>query len=513
MFETFQHLFIKRCYAIVILPALFFIALSLRMLNANKEFSGDETILLSISQHNFDQIIPILKQKEVYPPLTYILVHYWAHLNNSLLWIRMYFVLFGMGVCFVIYLIAKEYMDIKLARISFLFAVFSPLLIFISQYARSYGDSSLWMLLSTLFMLKIINGKNKFVNWLAYTMSIALSLYTFYFSSLLIFAQFIFATIFKWKDKKFMLKWYLAICAAGLIFLPWGPSALGQFKNASSIAYDWSDKGVNFGIFRLGLYTRNIFSVIGFDPYFMVFEGGISSHFSKIILVISVIASFSALFFFLYYCFKWLKSKFPENSALVWFFPFLAFIPLIISWLCAWLFNTLPIPKYLAAFHSFFLILLSIFVCALWEKKKITCILFIVFILGIFAARIPSAVSVEIEGEKATFFLKENLMQDDCLIMLDSGPRKEGLISRTVGLGKFLKLNEKGTAYEITSAEIWNELKQNLQHCRRIWFYKAYGNIEIFGGNRIVERWMKNEEYRVKEVNKFKNIDIIEYER
>ena len=79
-------------------------------------------------------------------------------LVGSGFWVRGYFVLFGIGVCWLVYLIAKEYLDERLGRISLLLSVFSPLMIFTSQYARSYIDSAFWMLLSVLFMLKIIKG-------------------------------------------------------------------------------------------------------------------------------------------------------------------------------------------------------------------------------------------------------------------------------------------------------------------------------------------------------------------
>ena len=104
-------------------------------------------------------------------------------ISTSTSWIRFYFVLFGVGVCVLIYLIAREYFNEKLANIALLIAAFSPLLIFASQYVRSYMDSAFWMLLSCLMMLRILKGKESIFNWAGYVISCVLSIYTFYFSA------------------------------------------------------------------------------------------------------------------------------------------------------------------------------------------------------------------------------------------------------------------------------------------------------------------------------------------
>ena len=506
----------KIYYSLLILFILLAVALFLRTLNLHKEFSGDESAITYLSQlTSVSEIVSNLKQKYVYPPLTYILVHYWTQVNQSVLWIRLYFVLFGFGVCVLIYLLGKEYLNAKFAKITLLLAAFSPLLIFTSQYARSYGDSAFWMLLSSLFMLKIVKGKDRLEVWIGYVVSTVLSLYTFYFSALLIFTQFIYMVIFKSKDRKCILKWCLSMFMIGLIFMPWLPSAFRQFNNASSIVYDWSDKGFNLGVLRFGLYTRNIFSLIGFDPYFMLFRGGITTHFTTPILITGIFLVFTILLLFLFYCFKYLRTKFskPKDRPLVWFPFFLVFMPLVLSWVSAGLLNTLPNARYLIVQHAFFLMLISIFIYSLWKKKRLVGGFFIVLLLGIFVARIPSTRSPDFDAKSATSFIKENSTKDDCLICISSCPNNVAITNIIIIEDKYIKLNERKSEYIPISTQVWQEIKKKLRPFNSVWFCRVHGHNELFGANLQIDNFLKNEGYKMKRKGQFHGIDAVKYEK
>lgn len=501
--------------SLLILLLLLVTASFLRTLNLNKEFSGDETILAERMKLDFNQMVTTIKQKDVYPPLTYILVYHWMKINRSIVWIRFYFVFFGVGVCLLIYLLGKEYLNIRFARIALILAIFSPLLIYASQYARSYADSAFWMLLSSLYMLKIVKGKDKLANWVGYIISAALSLYTFYFSSLLIFAQLIYVTIFKSKKKKFILKWYFAVFLIGLIFAPWLPSALEQFNNASSIVYDWSSKGLNMGPLRFGLYARNIFALVGFDPYFMYFRHDISKIFSRPILIICVFLCFSGFIYFLYIYLRYLKIKSQQDKALIWFFFFITFIPLLVSWALAGFLNILPHARYFVAFHAFFLISISILIYNLWEKTPLKGIICIAFILTIFTFRIPGAISSDFGTKKAISYIERKLSENDCLICIHcpSGKTARIIATNIINIKNYFKFNKEKSEYVVLFPDQWRRLKQKISTCKTVWFYRVYGNVEVFGANRILDDWLKNEGYKIESIKKFKNIDIIAYEK
>lgn len=496
---------------ILIVTALLGAGLFLRTLNMDKEFSGDETTLIEISAHDAGQIIPQLTSKEIYPPLTYLAVHYLMRLVGSEFWVRSYFILFGMGVCWLVYLIAKEYLDERLGIISLALSVFSPLVIFASQYARSYIDSAFWMLLSILFMLKIVKGKAGIANWAGYVLSMALSLYTFYFSALLLFAQMVFVTVFIFNDRKALLKWYAAFFLVGLIFLPWASTALGQFHNASSLVYDWAGKGFSVGPFRIGLYARNIFSLVGFDQSFMIFRDGVVKQFTKPVLIVAGLAGIGIFIFFLRYYFKSTMKTLPGEKRLAWFLPCLILVPLVTTWVLAAVLNTLPVARYFVAFHALFLILMAVVIRDILMRKRALGILALAVMLILFAVRIPEAVSAEFGTRDASSFLRSQMGKNDCLICVNLCPDESAF--NVIKIDKYIQLNAKGSEYIVGSSDSRKEFTDKVAMFKKAWFYKVYGNAEIFGSNRITERLLEEQGYRQEKVFKFKNIDIVLYSK
>lgn len=487
------------------------IGLSLRLININKEFAGDESVLIKITGEKCDQIIPTLKKIEVYPPLTYLSVCYLRTLGIPLDWIRLYFVIFGMGVCFLIYLLAKEYMGDGSAILALSLSIFSPLLIFLSQYARSYIDSAFWMLLSTLAMLRLVKGSDKISNWALYIFSAVLSLYTFYFSIILIFGQCLFVLIFKIKDKKFSIKWFLSVLSVIFLFIPWLPTALSQFSNSSTLSYDISQKGFHFGFLRIGLYARNIFSLAGFDPYFMVFKGGIINHFPKVLLSIFVFLALSAAVFFLYYLIKIQCYKFREKNSLAWFFPFLILAPLLVIWACGIAFNILPFSKYFVVYHGFFLIILAVFIHLLKIKSNFLGNFLLVLILIVYIIRIPEAVSPEFEIRKSLDFLKKNVQKEDGILCVRSSP--ENYNFKIINAEDCITLNDNHSAFVFKSEADKKALEAKIEPLYKIWLYETGGTGEVFGANDLIKEWLKEQGFKKISVNSFKNITIIKYEK
>lgn len=495
-----------------IVVALLAAGFLLRMLNLGKEFSGDESILIEISRHDAAQIVPQLTTTDIYPPLTYLAVHYLMKVAGSDAFIRLYFVLFGIGACWLVYLIAKEYCDEKLAVIALLLAAFSPLMIFTSQYVRSYIDSAFWMLLSVFFMLKILKGSSGIANWVGYALSMALSLYTFYFSALLFFAQCIFMTVFALKERKIPWRWYSAFFIAGLAFLPWAPTALRQFHNASSLVYDWASKGLCIGPFRVGLYVRNVLSLIGFDPYFMVFNNGVVNLFSKSLLLIAVILAMAGFIFFMQYCFRSTKEALLGDEKLTLFLPCLIFVPLVMTWILSGVLNMLPFAKYFVAFHALFLIMIAAAIRRLLVSNRVLGIAILIIIVAVFSARIPQAVASEFGTKDALMFLKSNMASGDCLVCARYCPDSANFPA-IVRTDTYFKLNDKGSAYIWVSPEGPDALKGAIAPFKKIWFYRVYGNAEIFGLNKLLDKAIREGGYEETKTARYNSIDVVKYEK
>ena len=490
---------------------LLIVALSLRLVHLTRVLSGDELILYDISRLGIKDLLRVLTAKEVYPPLTYIFLHYWSFLGSSPAWIRLYFVFFGVGVCMLVFLIARDFLHEGAAKIALLLSAFSPLLIYSSQYVRSYGDSCFWMLLSVFFLLQIIKGKNGLIYWLGYFIACVAGIYTFYFSALLFFAQFIFMHIF-YLRKKLIFKYYVALSLVVFAFLPWVKVAVRQFQNASSVAYDWSSIGFSLNGLRFGLYARNILGVFGMDPYFMVYGKGIGQHFSKATLIVAVGVCFISLFLIFIATIRFLNNKFPKNSPLVWFFPILIISPLLSAWVCAGLLNTLPAVKYFAFYNAIFLVFVSLIICSTFDNRRWLGFAFTLLIVAFYAYRLPQATAQEIEADKAASFLYETMSTEDAVICARSCPDREGG-KQIIQLVSYLKLNKTGDSYEKLSREARDELSVKLSPFKAIFFYRAYGNVEIFGANRIVEDLLEHAGFRKSSLNKFNNIDVVKYEK
>ena len=498
-------------FPVVILLGLAFL---LRICNIGKEFSGDENLLIGMARLDFSQMLSELIHKDAYPPLTYAILNFWLRLNSSTVWARTYFLLFGVGVCIVIYMLAREYLGEKYARLSLSLASFSPLLIFASQYTRSYIDSSFWMMVSSFCILKIVKARAGRLYWAAYTISAVLSLYTFYFSALLLCAHFLFLALFKWNNKKLILQWLVSAVCVGIFYLPWVPSALRQFDNMTYFHYNWAGLGYSVGSLRIGLFTRNLFSLFGFDPYFFVFQGGVAAYLSAIALFFVAVASFTAVGLFLRACLVYLKRKFNDDKPLVWF-PFcVTFLPLLIFWIIAMLMHVLPNARYLISLHTSFLLLLSVYLLSLMEIKKTRWagVILLTFILLIFTVRIPAAISSEFEHAKAQTLLLKEAGQDDCFVCVSSCP-PEVNTRAMIKIAPYLKLNDEKTKYYIADEPSRMALNDSLGSCRIIWFYRVYGNMELFGANELCDDWLKGQGYHYLKAAQFKNIDLIKYAR
>ncbi len=478
----------------------------LRIINIGKVPCGDEAMVINIATQDPANLMAMLKTTDVYPPFTYILLHYWMKISQSPVWIRSYFIIFGLGSCLLVYLIAKEYLGKKEAIIALILAVFSPLLIFGSQYIRSYMDSAFFILCSTLFMLKIINGKDTTINRISYAVSAALAFYTFYFSALIVFAQFLFVMIFGPRRKA----WLLTFLASGIAFLPWFLSAANQLHNSSSIPYDWSTVGLNIGSFRLGLYARSIAALFGIDPYFLVFREGIMSKFPYIVSIGVILAALSIFILFIYNLVVLLKRRFGNRPDMLWFIPALSILPVILSWISAAVFNVIPVTKYFLALHGIFIVAMALFIYGLFEKNLRLALAVLGLILAVFILRLPQAVSEEFDPKGVAIFLTNNA-KNDIVISKGSCPA-EGVVNVLTMNGLFA-LDKKGRTYLMAPEEQWGSLAKTVRGFKKVWFYRVYGNDEIFGANRLVKSWLETQGYKEKRINRFKNTDVVEYEK
>lgn len=477
---------------ILLFLVLLFTAILLRCINLQRGIGGDEAITLESASAGLNQVIPVLVKNDAHPPLTSLLLHFWMTISQNEIFIRFYFIIFGIGVLLVLYFIACEYMDYEknFALFTLFLGAISPMLISLSQFIRNYIDSAFWMLLSNYFLLRILKHKaNKWV-WIGYAASVLLSIYSFYFSFMMVIAQSIYIALFKLRERALIKKWALSQGAVILLYLPWIPYAYRQLFNneASSSSLHWERFGFRMAGLDLGVYARNISALFGLDHFFMVYPEGIVNHFGLPLLCVMAALAFFSVLVLLAYAVKMLRERFASDAGMIWFLPCLSVLPIVISWIVAKLTNTAPNVRYLAAPHTMYLILISYFLYHFISqyKKSGTALLFLFIFL--YLARLPAATTAMYEDNKALQYLSTHVRQGDCIVMVDSLDGREKLPIPSFNIeGDLFELDRSTSQYRLLSDKTKiQKIERLLKPFKRVWFVRCYGNTEIFGGNKLV---------------------------
>lgn len=479
----------------VLVFCLFALGLSVRLLYLVKGFYGDEALTLASASAASGSVIPTLIKIDLYPPLTVVLLHLWMRISQSEIFIRSYFILFGLGVLAVLYRIADELSDgdKQLARIVLLLAAVSPMLVSLSQFARGYIDSAFWVLLSDYFLLLILKDKDSLAVWIGYALSALLSMYTFYFAAVIIFSQTAYVLIVRFRQAGLLKKWLVSQGGIALFFLPWLPSMLTQFAHTSKRVMHWERYGFKVAGFDLGIFVRNCASLCGFDHFFMVYPEGIVNHFSRPLLIAMASVSCLGLLLFVWLSVLWLRRAYTENSAVTWFLPALSIGSLLVTWVAAKFLGALPNARYLAALHGIFIVLIAFFVLTLIRKNRVIGVVFLSILIAAYAWRIPAAVAPEFEINKILGYLERNVQSGDCIVLLEPLPGSEKMSAPVFNLENFLlQFNSTATRYDPLPEKEAQKARKLIAGCKRVWFIPSYGNTEIFGGNKIAYDFLKN---------------------
>lgn len=474
----------------VLFVFLLLIAIFLRIIGLDKGINGDEGALLTYAHADFSQIFETLKSKAIFPPLTPLLLHTWMMVSTSEIWIRLYFVLFGIGSCLVMYFMALEYGDRRFALLVFLLSAISPFLIWTSQHIRSYMDSTFWMLCSTYFFLKCLKNFEK-QSWFGYIFFSTLAIYTNYINILYIIAQSLYAGIFDFSKVK---KWFYAYVGIGVLFSPWFLIALGQASNATARKSYWDFQGFHVTSWLyLGRYVREAIALLGMDPEFL--NIGISSIFSKNVLL------FISILILLLLAFLIIKGDFL-------LFIFLAIMPLIFANFSEIFFSFRPLAKLFSLSHALFIFFIA---SVLYQRKY--AFIFSAILCSLYISRLPAVYEPEYDTKKAYLYLKENIEPNEIVIMArpTNHYMKENSFSY-LSLKEYLVREEKTGRY-FFSPLVFPLLEKFQKKYSAVWFYKVEGNDSIFGANDLFMHWFKSNGYKVKEKEHFKRIDVFKLSR
>ncbi|RTL40717.1 MAG: phospholipid carrier-dependent glycosyltransferase [Candidatus Melainabacteria bacterium] len=138
----------------------------------------------------------------------------------------------------VFYWLALEtYQSKQIALLTTAFASLSPLLIYYAQEARDYSLGVLLMTLSSALLLAGLRTGKKAM-WIGYTAALAIGLYSWLFTTIIVAAHILYVAITQPRGKTVWLPFAISIAVACLTFTPW-LIFLSAHSNDFKRAYDW----------------------------------------------------------------------------------------------------------------------------------------------------------------------------------------------------------------------------------------------------------------------------------
>ncbi|MFS0513851.1 glycosyltransferase family 39 protein [Nostoc sp. UIC 10607] len=194
-----------------------------------------------------DTVNYLITSDPQHPPLYYVMVRLWAQVfGDSPTGMRSLSALISMLIFPSVYWLCLELFESTVVGwVAMALVAVSPLQLFFAQEARQY---SLWIveiLLSSAALLRTIRQENK-VNWVVYTLTLALGLYTHLFTVLVMISHGIYVVIQQhFRFTKTLLNYLLVSIAAFLIFLPWLIAIIPHTRTALELTSGSAVKWIN----------------------------------------------------------------------------------------------------------------------------------------------------------------------------------------------------------------------------------------------------------------------------
>ncbi|MDQ5943368.1 MAG: Membrane protein [Patescibacteria group bacterium] len=183
--------------------------------------------------------------RDVHPPMYYELLHYWMQLfGSSVSAIRSLSVVAGVLIIPLSFLIVKKMFGARAGVLTAFFVALSPFLIRYSIEARMYGVLGVFTLLALYAVVILVHHPKNNWAYLLYALAVAAGLYTHYFMALAVVSFWVYLMIIQkphnWRFNKTIflsMRWWLANVFALLLFLPWIPSMIAQFRRAQGLSW------------------------------------------------------------------------------------------------------------------------------------------------------------------------------------------------------------------------------------------------------------------------------------
>lgn len=280
----------------------------------------DEAFSTYIVQFSFWDIARYTAS-DVHPPFYYWLLKVWSSLfGTTEIAYRSLSIIFGAATAVVAFFLSRKLFGRKVAWLSFIFIVLSPMLIRYSDEARMYTLAALIVMSATYVLVKA-EETNKRKYWIWYGIFVSLGMWTHYFTALAWLAHVAWHITQVWHKgiapkefwkKLFTKPWVVTYAIAVGLFLPWLPFMAKQLSVV---------QGGGFWIGPVGVDTPTNY----LSNYFYYLEHGQTQSWLALALIFVVIVSVVAL----PKAYKAISTKEKRSflliSALAWVPPVLLF--------------------------------------------------------------------------------------------------------------------------------------------------------------------------------------------
>lgn len=485
---------------------LLMLAAGLRLVNLDRGITGDEVILFRLAGRPLAEIYGAVMAQEIYSPLGAYLLHLWMALGGaSEVWVRLYFVLFGLGLCAVVYCLGREVLGSRGALLALAIAAISPLLIAMSQYIRNYVDGSFWSALGLVALVRIWRGQAGRRAWLLYAGATLIAFYTFYFTLLVWAAVILWLGWRLWWDARPWKHWAAVHAAMAAGMVPGFLMALYQVPyNAYGLRFNWTKTGFQVGGLHIGVLGRNLLALLGFDPAFGF--PGISRLLPvwALAMLLAAVLAISATVFWS----GWRRLQAGGVPGGASFCMVVALFPLVVAQATGELGGVFPHAKYFLVPHVVFLLIMVSAVLAL--PRRGLAVAACIFLSLAYVSRLEAVYEPDYDARRTERYIAT--IQAPDTIVLQLGPLPVAPRSGLLGLDL-----QRLVPYDFDTARYRVADRRNLDAAlagfHRVVYVRMYSNQEVFGGNAAILDYLATRGFALEHTERFKSIDVMSFAR
>lgn len=197
----------------------------------------------------------LLKEDSHILPLYFVLLRLWSRcFGVSVVAIRSFSAFISILILPCIFWLANELFNSrKTGLIALVLVAISSLHIVYAQEARFYSLFALTIVLSSAALLTALR-KNRLLYWIIYAAALISGLYTHLLFIFVIVAHCLYVTVIKFRERKIIFTFFLAVLASLLFFAPYGYAVAKNWAHSSDSKLAWITKSSGIDLPRRWLF-------------------------------------------------------------------------------------------------------------------------------------------------------------------------------------------------------------------------------------------------------------------